>query len=549
MSDNRSFWKALHSLTHPLSIACILLLLLNDHWLRHNYPSWLSGKLGDFTWLLFAPFITAMLFALIIPRKTENRSNIIGIASIAFIGLWFATAKTIPAIHWLTTETLYAIVGYRGTLRMDVTDLLTLPALFLSWHIWQTSATTKVNLKPVAYVAFGLAMLGTMASDGLYYEYIYDSTSIEVICELTDGRLLTTFGHEVEIYGYGETSESIYSTDPASENFPTAGSPIIGGIHHPPEEHNYVSYNGGLSWIAIEGTFGEERCSSPDEQVAINPTNEQIRYRWEQGRFVEQSLDSGETWTRLHNLGELRQEVRLNGNHNSYYSINSPEPPYLQSPVSGLVHSETGNLVLAMSLDGVLVISPDGGSDWVGVGEYQLDNLQDLDFIQGALIIHYLLLPTLMFLILVTTIAIIHARMWFTRSWLIAGWIHWIILVFSVTFDDAKIDHTYTVMIWGSALFSLVFIAIPMIIWALWNLIAHYRPAIIPILVAVFLVSAGYLFPLILWTQGLIPRYYVASSFSILLTGCILWACYVHFKDKLPARYEPPKEKRKPKEV
>ena len=64
-TSNPAFWRALHSLAHPVSLAAVALLLFNDHWLRWHYPSWLTGKLGDFTWLVFAPFIAALLWPLL----------------------------------------------------------------------------------------------------------------------------------------------------------------------------------------------------------------------------------------------------------------------------------------------------------------------------------------------------------------------------------------------------------------------------------------------------------------------------------------------------
>jgi hypothetical protein len=68
MNDNKAFWKAIHSLAHPVTLLAVFLLIFNDHYLRHAYPSWLTGKLGDFTWLIFSPFIVAILLAWIIPR-------------------------------------------------------------------------------------------------------------------------------------------------------------------------------------------------------------------------------------------------------------------------------------------------------------------------------------------------------------------------------------------------------------------------------------------------------------------------------------------------
>ena len=45
-SSNKAFWRAIHSLAHPVTIAAVIGLLLNDHLLRHNWPSWWTGKLS-----------------------------------------------------------------------------------------------------------------------------------------------------------------------------------------------------------------------------------------------------------------------------------------------------------------------------------------------------------------------------------------------------------------------------------------------------------------------------------------------------------------------
>ena len=45
--SNRAFLRAANSLTHPVTIGAIGLLLLNDHILRIHWPSWWTGKLGD----------------------------------------------------------------------------------------------------------------------------------------------------------------------------------------------------------------------------------------------------------------------------------------------------------------------------------------------------------------------------------------------------------------------------------------------------------------------------------------------------------------------
>jgi len=78
MRPNRAFQRAMHSLAHPISLGAIVLLLFNDHWLRWNHPSWLTGKLGDFAWLAFAPFIAALLLAWVIPARWKRQETYVG---------------------------------------------------------------------------------------------------------------------------------------------------------------------------------------------------------------------------------------------------------------------------------------------------------------------------------------------------------------------------------------------------------------------------------------------------------------------------------------
>ncbi len=523
MNNNRAFWKALYSLTHPLSILSILLLLLNDHWLRHTYPSWLTGKLGDFTWLLFAPFITAMLFALIIPKTVKNHTTVVGLISIGFIGIWFATAKTIPAVHWLTTETLYAIVGYRGSLRMDVTDLWTLPALLFSWHIWRQSAETSINLKPVGYVAFGLGIVVTLANSPAPPEPLNFGvwSYIRTVCELNDERLLIPSNYE--------------------------------GFLNNSALPSLISVDGGFRWQNYDYTITTENCSSLDDFIAIDPNDNNIQYHWVRNQYVEKSTDAGETWYRINDLIELRQDIREYGNQNPLIGWEYTQAQMLALPLSGIVHSATGNLVLSMGRVGMLIIEPDETSHWVGIEDARLDDLQDGTLINNALAVHRLILPTLWFLILVTTVTLIHSKMVLEYLWLALGWVSWIyLLLTSHRISEIAIilePESYRAFNWNLfALASLCFIAIPMVSSACYRLGKYYKQAAKYILITAFLASLAYLLPLLLWTQGTIPRYYMAAIFSILLVACVLWACYQQFKDKLPAKHQPEKAKRKQKE-
>ena len=129
----RTVERALASLAHPITIAAIILLLVNDHVLRILWPSWLTGKLGDVAWLAFAPIVLAALLAPFLPRR-GNAAMVIAMAS---VGLVFALGNTVPAFLALILRSLEWLSGIPFRLQLDPTDLLTLPALALAWYVWR----------------------------------------------------------------------------------------------------------------------------------------------------------------------------------------------------------------------------------------------------------------------------------------------------------------------------------------------------------------------------------------------------------------------------
>ncbi|HET7375196.1 MAG TPA: hypothetical protein VFK30_00720, partial [Anaerolineae bacterium] len=161
MKASTTFQRALLSLSHPLSIAAIAVVLLNDHLLRHVWPSWFTGKIGDFAWLIFAPFLLAALAGWL-PIRSSNRDNLIGQGSIVAVGLIFGLAKTVPEFHSLTIKILETLTGWPNVLRIDPTDLLTLPALFIAVWIWRQSVARTFRLPNRGLVLLPLAILATM---------------------------------------------------------------------------------------------------------------------------------------------------------------------------------------------------------------------------------------------------------------------------------------------------------------------------------------------------------------------------------------------------
>lgn len=83
---NRAFWKAIQILSNPITLGTIALLFINDHLLRKAWPSWWTGKIGDFAWLYFAPFVAAALLAWLIPPKWKKQEQVVGILAFGLTG-------------------------------------------------------------------------------------------------------------------------------------------------------------------------------------------------------------------------------------------------------------------------------------------------------------------------------------------------------------------------------------------------------------------------------------------------------------------------------
>jgi hypothetical protein len=510
MTPNRTFWKAFYSLVHPLSLLAIILLLVNDHWLRYAHPSWLTGKLGDFTWLVFAPFIAALLFSWLIPRTWKRHQELVGWLSIGFIGVWFATAKTIPLVHEWTTQTLYAIVGWEGQLRLDVTDLLTLPALLISWYIWKNACDNPVSLKPLAYIAFGLGILGTLASDNTYYR----DKGVYQICE-HDGKAV------------------IETTD-------------INGL-----TDQYRSLNNGLFWEYV-GSYAQYMADEKeinnivcdDKQVTQLTLDDGTMLRWTPDQSIESSTDGGQTWVVENDLHEIRQEVRQHyiryGKEDYAYLVEN-----LPSPADVYYDEDSGNVLFAMSHFGVLVREPDGEYTWVTVDDYGLDNLLNFEKMTDAIFFElWLALATIFLIVTSSAVYMRRPRGKIKTVLIVISWIGYFGILgtlFTERMDDIYL--TYFSLTALLSFFMLILFGIPLSIGATYDILANFRSVAIPIALAGLGNGLLFIFPFFLWTQARIPSYSTAFAFSIFLTLMGLYATRVYLKRILPV-LEPEKGKR-----
>lgn len=59
-------FKPIHFFIHPLPLLAVVLTAVNDHYLKYQYPGFITGKLSDFTGLFYFPLFIAAVVVLVV---------------------------------------------------------------------------------------------------------------------------------------------------------------------------------------------------------------------------------------------------------------------------------------------------------------------------------------------------------------------------------------------------------------------------------------------------------------------------------------------------
>ena len=110
-------------------IAGILLLALNDWWLKQEFHNIITGKLSDMAGLFAFPFFLAVLF----PRLKQKTAIIT-----ALIFIVWKTPLVTPFITWFNT-----LGFFRMSRVIDYSDYFTLPVVMVS-HCFINNTNTKM---------------------------------------------------------------------------------------------------------------------------------------------------------------------------------------------------------------------------------------------------------------------------------------------------------------------------------------------------------------------------------------------------------------------
>lgn len=134
-------------LLHPVVVAALTVLLVNDHILKARFPGAITGKLSDFAGLVMFPLFIQALIEVVSSarRRFVKPSNVVLTVSILVSAAAFSALQLIPQVGdayqvgfgWLRSlpEVLHGLSAPRVALTQDPTDLVALVSLIVAWHV------------------------------------------------------------------------------------------------------------------------------------------------------------------------------------------------------------------------------------------------------------------------------------------------------------------------------------------------------------------------------------------------------------------------------
>lgn len=136
-------------LLNVFALGAVVVLIINDHFLKAAWPGVVTGKVSDFAGLLFFPlFLQAAVEVIssLLGRWRAPRARVLLVA-VALTGFVFTSIKTLPMANEAAARTLGlaqflvgqltapASVPHAVSIALDPRDLIALPMLAVAYAI------------------------------------------------------------------------------------------------------------------------------------------------------------------------------------------------------------------------------------------------------------------------------------------------------------------------------------------------------------------------------------------------------------------------------
>ena len=300
------------ALTHQATVPSVALLLLNDVAFKAIWPdSWVTGKLSDLAWMVFAPPLLAFLLSFPAVRSPFRQKTTF---VISFVGLplLYAAYNSFETLHHVILRGLSIASGGTAGSPLDVTDSLVIPfGLGISLWVWRLDAPSAGNLR----LRCGLLMAGVAALASVATSYPEPDIGIARLGILEDGT-----------------------------------------IH----SGQYASGDGGVSWTSSSGDPGHIELGGESVQTP-------------RGRYVIQGPDivvaGADGLPRVvYSTTFMRKDGNVWVQEHATSGLGARKITTL--PRSIVYDEHSGNVIVAMGIQGVVVGAPDGVWTPYAVGRY-----------------------------------------------------------------------------------------------------------------------------------------------------------------------------------
>ncbi len=485
-------WKfSLRGIQHPITIAAIGLLLLNDHVLKSAAPSFWTGKISDFAGLFFFPFLfTAILAAGLRLLQRDVAPLWVFFTALLITLFSFTALKTIPAVNVGVSRALGVQIVRDPT---DLLALLMLPAAgLLAVRLARLAVEGRRKPSALAYLMLAAASLATVATS----------------------PCLTARVEQTHVY-----ENAIYLNVPGSY-----------------EGAQVYRSSDGLTWTLAEKVPTELQSALANKPVlpktVCGTTSPRYCYRINGSDVIEESTDGGQTWAAVWQIPAGREAYMLRKpplSCKTRTDIQVLDLAVLQPDAATTI------LVGAMGEEGVVVKAADGSWQRVAVS-YASPTPMSADDVFSALAI----MPfEFIFSILIALVAFWSVNVWgwhrLTRDerflpeerkparqpvWLALG----LLLAAGVTLlvigGNGRVDGAVWFVIVGIVCLLFAIWVLPFLTWGrvkrLYN--KHDLPARLPRraawLCATLLLPLPGIF-LNLWALGVIAHYWLAAMLGI----------------------------------
>ena len=320
--------RSASALTHPVTVAAVAALLLNDLLFKLLWPGhWVTGKLSDLAWVVFAPPLLALLLSLLTFRKPlpERAAFATAYAGLPLAYLIFNSSE---AVHRWALSALLPLTGSATGSPFDPTDsLVILPALALALWVWRQTPARPESVRMRLYLFAAVAMaLATIA------------TSVE------------------------PRSQSQWLVGISDR-----GTVVMEG----PSHEQYESDDGGITWVEVprdqplDVEWGRQEATTPRGTYAIRGYDIVLLRPGEQSTVAYSASylqEEANRWAQKYSTQSLRDNIsRL---------YDDPEEFIGRPPLNLVYDTRTASLIAGVALDGVIVGDSEGQWVRVGVGRF-----------------------------------------------------------------------------------------------------------------------------------------------------------------------------------